>query len=87
MAQKNNFPEHFITNLKVPMKQQKVHQTQDKDENKKWATFLYYSPKIRKITNLFKHTNINIAFKNKNTVQQYTKPKTIDKNQDYKWNL
>jgi len=25
----------------------------------------------------------NTAFKNTNTIQQYTKPKTIDKNQDY----
>jgi len=80
MAQNNNFPEHFITNLKVQMKQQKVHQTQ---ENKKWATFTYYSPKIRKLTNFFKHTKINTAFKNTNTIQQYTKPRTIDKNQDY----
>jgi len=31
MAQNNKFPEHFITNLKVQMKQQKAHQTQDKD--------------------------------------------------------
>jgi len=68
---------------KVQMKQQKVYQTKDKDKNKKRATFTYYSPKIRKITNLFKHTNINIAFKNTNTIQQHTKPKTIDKNQDY----
>jgi hypothetical protein len=30
-----------------------------------------------------KNTNINTAFKNTNTIQQYTKPKTIDKNQDY----
>jgi hypothetical protein len=82
-AQNNNFPVHFITNLKVEMKQQKVHQTQDKDGNKKRATFTYYSLKIRKLTNLFKHTNINIAFKNTNTIQQYSKPKTIDKNQNY----
>jgi hypothetical protein len=34
-AQNNNFQEHFKTNLKVQMKQQKVHQTQDKEENKK----------------------------------------------------
>jgi hypothetical protein len=39
MAQNNNFPEKFIKkNLEVQM-QQKVHQKQDKDENKKWATF------------------------------------------------
>ena len=71
MAQNNNFPEHFITNLKVQMKQQKVHQTQDKDENKKRATFTYYSPKIGKLTNLFKHTNINIALKNKHHTAIY----------------
>jgi glycine cleavage system regulatory protein len=83
MAQNNNFPENLITNLKIQMEQQKVHQTQDKDENKKRTTFTYYSPKIRKLTNLFKHTNINIAFKNANTIQQYTKPKTLNKNQDH----
>jgi len=32
MAQNNNFPENLIANLKVQMEQQKVHQTQDKDE-------------------------------------------------------
>jgi hypothetical protein len=42
--------------------------------------------KIRKFVNIFKYTNINIAFKNTNTIQQYTKPKTIDKNQDYNTN-
>jgi len=34
MVQNNNFPEHFITNLKIQMEQQKVQQAQDKDENK-----------------------------------------------------
>ena len=82
MAQNNTFPENLITNFKVQMKKQKINQTQDKD-NKKRATFTYYSPKIGKLTNLFKHTNINIAFKNTNTIQQYTKPKVLDKNQDY----
>jgi hypothetical protein len=60
-----------------------VHQKQDKDENKKRAIFVYYSPKNRKLTNLLKNTNINIAFKNTNTIRQYTEPKTLDKNQDY----
>jgi hypothetical protein len=82
MAQNNTFPENLITNFKVQMKKQKINQTQDKD-NKKRATFTYYSPKIGKLTNLFKHTNINIAFKNTNTIQQYTKPKTLNKNQGY----
>jgi len=44
---------------------------QDKDRNKKCATFTYHSPQIRKLTNLFKHTNINIAFKNKHNTALY----------------
>ena len=32
-------------------------------------------PKVRKITNLFKQTDINIAFKITNTIQQQTRPK------------
>ena len=71
-----------FSNLKTQM-QQKIHQKQDKDENKKWATFTYPSPQIRKLTNLFKYTNINIAFKCTNTIQHCTKPKTPDKNQEY----
>jgi len=39
--------------------------------------------KLEKLTNLFKHTNINSAFKSTNTTQQYTKPKMLDKNQNY----
>jgi len=42
------------------------------DNNKKCAIFTCYSPKIRKITNLFKQTNINIAFKSINTIQKQT---------------
>jgi hypothetical protein len=45
----------------------------------KWATFTYSSPQIRKDTNIFKHTNVRIAFKCNNTVSQLSKPynKTI----------
>ena len=82
MAQNNNFPEKLITKLKIQM-QQKIHQKQHKDESKKWAHFTYHSPQIRKFTNLFKHTKINIAFKSTNTIQHCTKPKTSDKNQEY----
>jgi len=43
---------------------------------KKRTTFTYYSPQIRKITSVFKHTNTGIAFRNTNTLQQLTKSKT-----------
>jgi len=36
------------------------------------VTVTYYSPRVRKITNLFKHTNIGIAFKTTFTTQQPT---------------
>ena len=39
------------------------------------TTLTYYSPLIRKITDIFKHTNVRVAFKNTNTLQQVTKPK------------
>jgi hypothetical protein len=49
----------------------------------KWTTFTYYSPKIRKITNLFKYTDIKTAFKNKNTIPQLTRPKKTNNTQIY----
>jgi hypothetical protein len=39
-------------------------------------TFTYHSPQIRKITNLFKNTNIGIAFKATTTIQQLIRPTT-----------
>jgi hypothetical protein len=42
---------------------------------KKMDSFTYYSPNVRKITNLFKHTNIGIAFKTTNNLQQLTNQK------------
>jgi len=44
------------------------------NKNTKWATFTYKSPQIRKITNLFKHTNIRIAYKCTNTISHLSKP-------------
>lgn len=38
----------------------------------------YYNPLIRKVANVFEHTNVEILCKNTNTIQQLTKPKTIN---------
>ena len=48
--------------------------------NKKWATFTYFSLIIRHITNLFKHSNLNIAFRATNTIQQQLTEKLTNKN-------
>jgi len=47
--------------------------------NKTWVTFTYFSPIIRRITNLFKHSNLNIAFRANNTIQQQLSEKPTNK--------
>ena len=49
------------------------------ENNTNWATFTFTSPHIHKITNLFKHTNIKIAFRCNNTIAQLTKPPNVHK--------
>ena len=58
-----------------------------KGTKKTWTTFTYYRPKIKIFINLFKHTNVGIAFKNMNTVKQITKPRTKKKKRTQQWNL
>jgi hypothetical protein len=81
IACNNNFPNKPITNLKKQIQRNTTHQKSDRKENinnTKWATFTYYSPKVRKITNLFKQMGIKIAFKNNNTISQILRPKTTN---------
>jgi hypothetical protein len=75
IARNNNFPIKLITRMKTQM-QNNTPTATAKDINKKWATFTYHSSNVRKITKLFKHTNVNIAFRSTNTIRQCTKPKT-----------
>ena len=42
------------------MRQNKHKNT--KTKNKTWVTFTYHSPLIRKVTNLFKHTDLSVAY-------------------------
>jgi hypothetical protein len=72
IATSNGYPKRIIYNLRQKM-ENKIQQkdTQEhKTEHKKWTTFTYFCPLIRRITNLFKDTNINIAFRTTNTIQQ-----------------
>ena len=84
IATKNNFLTKLITNLKTQMQHKTQRKTiKERNKNKKWVTFTFYSPKIKKLTNLFKQTHMHIAFKATNTIQQYTKPKKPDENNEY----
>ena len=67
-----------------------THPIRDIDRNinkpKKWTVFTYHSPRIRKLTNLFKHTGIGIAFRSTNTIQKLTKQKPQNHTQEHNKN-
>jgi hypothetical protein len=52
-------------------------QTVRTQRNEKWITLTLYSPLVRKVTNLFKQTNVQITIKTANTFFDMLKPKTI----------
>jgi len=74
IAENNKFPLHLITKLKRHTQHKTLTDKTD-DKNNKWATFAYHSPKVRKISSLFKQTDIKIVFKSTNTIQQQPRPK------------
>jgi len=81
IARNNNFPPNHLQKLNRQVQHKKTNQeqTNKRNKNETCTTFTYYNPKIRKITNLFKHTDLGISFKNINNPQHLTKPK-IDSN-------
>jgi hypothetical protein len=83
----NNFPTNKITALRKQIERNNTVTKQQRNTERKknkWTTFTYYSPKIRKITNLFKHTDINIAFKSSNSIRRLTNTDTTNRTQKYK---
>jgi hypothetical protein len=82
IATKNNFPQNVLQKLKQQILH-KDHPQKTNDNHKTWTTFTYYSPQIYKFTNLFKNTNIRIAFRSTNMIKQLTKWKTNNTTPDY----
>ena len=77
VAKNNVFPLHIIHNLKNKLITKTQHTFTTQTHQKKiWITFTYYSPLIHKITNLFKHTNLNIAFRATNIIYRQLRDKT-----------
>ena len=76
LAKNNGYPIHVINNLKEKLttKKQKHQRHQQhpiiNQHKKKWVTFTYFSPIIKCNNNMFKHSNLNIAFRATNTIQQ-----------------
>ena len=82
IAKNNGYSVNTINNPKTKLiaKKQK-HQQYPKmiPRNKNWVTFTFFSPIIRHITNLVKHSNPNIAFRATNTIQQQLTEKPTNK--------
>ena len=74
IAKNNNFPRRLLHKLNHQI-QSKANHIHNKKKHKIWTTFTQHSPKIR-ITNLFKNTNIGIAFKATATLKQLLTPAT-----------
>jgi len=72
ISESNNVPIKLLQKLyhQTPKRE---NQRTEQNENKKWTTFTYYSPKIRAVTNIFKNTNLRIAFKTTSTLRQLTR--------------
>ena len=73
MAQNNGFLIHLIQELKnkiVTKENNIITLPREQNNSKKWITFTYYSPAIHKVANIFRRTNIKIAFLPTNTIYQ-----------------
>jgi hypothetical protein len=83
MAQNNGFSAYLIHGMRKQLMVRKEGTTQTKivqQHNKKWVTFTYHSPSIHNVTNLFKRTNLKMAFRPTNTIYQQLSNKTKNPN-------
>jgi hypothetical protein len=70
---KNGYQQQLTT--KLPPKKNPQTTQNAQNEKTKWATFTYFSPETQTITNLFRNTNIKVAYKTTNTTGHLLKPK------------
>jgi hypothetical protein len=72
IAKINGFPLQLIHNLKRKLTHTQHNISRPTLTTKKtWITFTYHSPLIHKVTNLFRSTNLHIAFWTNNTILHY----------------
>ena len=72
MARNNRFPTQLLLRMKkqIKAKKERTQTGADQQHSKKWVTLTFHNPSIHKITNLFKKTNLKIAFRKTNTIYQ-----------------
>jgi len=77
MERNNNYPINLLQKLKQRIQRKLSHPTlPSKNSDTKWTTFTDSTPQIKKITNIFKQTNVKIAYKTNNTILRLTRPTT-----------
>jgi hypothetical protein len=71
VAQNNGFPLHIIHNLKKKLtaeKQRQIFQPPQHNKLRNGLKFSYPTPLIRKITNLYKQSNLHVSLRTTNTI-------------------
>jgi hypothetical protein len=85
MAYNNGFSERMVHKIKSKLitwtrQTTQTVQKQHTQQHNKWVTFTYYGPAVRKIINLFRYTNLKIAFRPTNTIYQQLSQKPNNAN-------
>jgi hypothetical protein len=62
-----------ISKLPSPIKQ--YTQVDSQNHKTKWATFTYSGKEVRKVANLFRDTNIKMAFRTRNQIDDILRPR------------
>jgi hypothetical protein len=83
IAKNNNFTRHLLHKLNHQI-QNKANHTHKEKNHKIWTTFTYHNPKIRRITNLFRNTNVGIAFKATTTLKKIITPTNKTQKSQYR---
>jgi hypothetical protein len=72
IARNIGFPSQLIHNLCRKLANKRTTQTvNSRAKTGTWVTFTFHNPPLHKVTNLFKNTNVNIAFRSTNTTRIY----------------
>jgi hypothetical protein len=78
IAMNNGFPKESTKKLRKKLEQKRMGTNDGKQEKQKWVPFTYFSPLVRKVTNIFKDTDIKIAHRSTDTIFEQLAKNQID---------
>ena len=82
IAKANGYPRSTIIKLNTHIQNRLQHPKTNTipSNNKKWVTFTFHSPIIRRITNIFRNTNLKITFQTNNSLHNILNTKHQNNN-------